>query len=256
MINYRVLCKPNFETQFRQLPSQCCSESSVRNPILYRDLHYMIPSQYELITVIPLAFEIYPQSLCYQKNLVHDYSLSENSQNYCFHHINNEDINQNIKESSLNNIWSSLNNKVKNENIANHKMASSFSSTKYVNLHYDSTDNEISYKKKSKPKKEDKDYERQNVYYKTILRDFRRFIAEDFNNFVNLNKELLFSSVVNSWEDVHQELNTNKYSSGYFGLKGNQRSKVLVEIAKEYSIRLIQLHSYFKSKLSFSSYSN
>jgi len=31
---------------------------------------------------------------------------------------------------------------------------------------------------------EDKDYERKNVFYKTILRDFRKFLANDFDSFL------------------------------------------------------------------------
>ena len=91
-----------------------------------------------------------------------------------------------------------MNQEIKSQNETNHQMLSPFSTSKNLDLHYDFTDNEISYKKKTNSKKKDKDYERQNVYYKTILRDFRRFITEDFNSFVNLNKELLFTSVLNS----------------------------------------------------------
>ena len=52
--------------------------------------------------------------------------------------------------------------------------------------------------------KDDKDYERQNIFYKAVLRDFRRFIINDF-------KKLNTKSKIDGHNFKEQVLSYSKY---------------------------------------------
>jgi hypothetical protein len=82
--------------------------------------------------------------------------------------------------------------------------------------------------KKKLHKKDDRDYERQNVYYKTLLRDFKKFISKDYEVY---------------W--VSQSTRKGQAATkGYFCMKSHARVNVMNQNLMDYIKYLVAENSH------------
>ena len=235
-INFRVLNKPQTIIQELQLLNESYAEEEI-NPILHSDLHFLIPNQFQLVEIVPIEFYEYAEPLDNQRSFSWKPAFNFETQFWCCTSNPKSNIIICCLHEDAGFIWNSLN-EIKCDlapiqhsdwlsDNSNNQISDSHSSKSFVF-------------KKQKERKADRDYERQNIYFKTILRDFRKFIAEDFDHFVKLNNELLISLFTKSGLEIPKILRYRQRQIGYFKINQSYREKILVDLVKEYSQNLIK----------------
>lgn len=93
---------------------------------------------------------------------------------------------------------------------------------------------------------EDKNYERKNVYYKTLLRDFRKFICKDFDKFIKMAeaekskdflKSIKFGSSGKMEDQFHNGVDQTKIPklTPYWVVNNSIRAKVFIPLLYAYT---------------------
>lgn len=129
-----------------------------------------------------------------------------------------DDIARNINE-----VWIELNHDTKEEILRNED----FKTTLTRPIRNEESSYRSGFKNKAK---RDKDYERQNVFFKTILRDFRKFISSDFDMFVLKNVSEIYPEL---W--YSQKANKSRI---YSQIMKNDRLKIIIKMLTEYACKI------------------
>lgn len=87
----------------------------------------------------------------------------------------------------------------------------------------------------------DRDYERQNIYYKTLLRDFKHFIVDSFEDFISSNNLLPCKSKASRKVHKGDKLVQNRYSI----MRNYERPILFIDLLKAFveSFDTIKLNS-------------
>ena len=228
------------------------------NPILHSEFYHEIPSDFthcapENNIIFNLLFENYTKKLSYfgsqikwetTKTLN---SIMKNFNDSSTYHVQKDSLKgevamkQQTKEVQILDFsWDQFKNKLEGlifdfRNSSKQQKSQTFVSSSSLN------------EKISKLKNRDDCYERQNSYYKTLLRDFRRFFQKDFDNFINKSISSFPSEISQYFWVLKLNSSQNEKltasSISYWTLKKTIRVKIFVSLLESYCEYLISRDS-------------